>query len=71
MRFPEHSREGSPAHEDALRRLDAAREHQHDMTDALRASTGTPDSAAAMNVSAAKEKVAAREAWVKWTQLGY
>jgi hypothetical protein len=70
--FPEQPREGSEAHSDARRRLDEARTEQSDMSDALDDSKETSGEAdAASDLSAAKEKVAAREAWVSWIERGY
>ncbi len=72
MRFPEQPREGSEAHSDAVRRLDAARTEQRDRSDALDESKETrSEDQAAADLSEAKEKVAAREAWVSWIERGY
>ena len=72
MRFPEQAREGTSAHDDALRRRDAARAHESDMKDALATSEGTPrERAATTRLAAASEQTAAREAWVSWIERGY
>ena len=72
MRFPETSRAGTEAHRSALSRLDAAQAHQRKSNDAHEASRETPgQSAAANELSAANEIVAAREAWVSWVERGY
>jgi hypothetical protein len=72
MRFPETTRVGSEGHRDAIRRLDAAKEDRRSRSELHRAAHGTerePD--AASGLAAADERVAAREAWVKWVERGY
>ena len=72
MEFSEDPREGTEAHSDAMRRLDDARTEQTEMSDALdesKETSGEPDAAA--DLSAAKEKVAAREAWLAWVERGH
>jgi hypothetical protein len=72
MRFPEQAREGTPAHADALRRRDQARDHRRDMGDALAASEGTANErVATVRLAEATEQAAAREAWVSWIERGY
>lgn len=72
MGFQDQALGGSEAHTDALRRLDEARDHQHEMQDALDASKETAsEDAAATDLAAANEKKAAREAWVTWIERGY
>jgi hypothetical protein len=72
MRFPEHTRDGSEAHSGALRRLDEAHSQQRKATDDHEASRQTPgERAAASNLAAADEQVAAREAWVSWVERGW
>jgi hypothetical protein len=72
MRFPEHARVGTEAHDQALHRRDVARGHQRDMRDALQASRGTSsERAATTELAAASEQTAAREAWVSWIERGY
>jgi hypothetical protein len=72
MRFPEQARKGSEVHADALRRLDDARDHQHDMQDALEASKdASSERAAVTELAAASNKAAACEAWLIWVERGY
>ena len=72
MRFPEQPREGTPAHDDAIRRLADARDHQHHMSDELDGSKATAsERSATANLAAANETLAAREAWVSWVERGY
>jgi hypothetical protein len=72
MRFPEEAREGSEGHAEALRRLDAARDDEREVHEALEASNGSPsEPAAAVGLTAAREKTAAREAWLGWVERGY
>ena len=69
---PENPREGTEAHESALRRLDAARTDQRQKSETHDA---TQDAAsereAAGDLAEANEELAAREAWVKWIERGY
>jgi hypothetical protein len=68
----ERSREGSEAHESALRRLDAARVGQRRRSELHAAAQHTPsERAAASELAGANEQLAAREAWVKWVERGY
>jgi len=72
VRFPETTRIGSQGHKDAIRRLDAAKEHRQHRIESHRAAQGTQQEADAANgLAAAEEQVAAREAWVKWVERGY
>jgi hypothetical protein len=72
MRFPENPRQGTEAHKDALRRLDAARGEQRERSDAHDAAQETPgEPAAAGELARADDELAAREAWVKWIERGY
>jgi hypothetical protein len=72
MRFPETTRVGSEGHRDAIRRLDAAKAHRRWRSELHRAAQGTErERAAASGLAAADERVAAREAWVKWVERGY
>jgi len=72
MRFPETTRVGTQAHNDAVRRLEAAEAEQHQRIEAHRAAQGTErERDAAESLAAAEEQVAAREAWVKWVERGY
>jgi hypothetical protein len=59
-------------HADALRRLDAARDHQRDTREALVESLGTDEEPAAeSDLAHAKERAAAREAWLVWLERGF
>jgi hypothetical protein len=72
MRFPEQTRKGSEAHRSALSRLADARNKQRrtsESHDQARQTSGEP--AAATELSAANEQLAAREAWVLWIERGY
>jgi hypothetical protein len=72
MRFPEIPREGTEAHKDALRRLDAARGEHRGRNDAHDAAQDTPDEpAAASELVRANDELAAREAWAKWIARGH
>jgi hypothetical protein len=72
MRFPETTRVGSEGHKDAIRRLDVAREERRRRGEDRRAAQGTGrERDADRGVAAADERVAAREAWVKWVERGY
>ena len=72
MRFPEQPREGTPANDDAIRRLAHARDHQHHMSAALEESkTTSTERSATANLAEANESLAAREAWVSWVERGY
>ena len=71
MTFPEQPREGSPAHDEAARRLDQARDDQHDRQSALENARGTSDEfGAATDLTAARDRTAAREAWLVWIERG-
>ena len=72
MRFPETTREGSKGHQDALRRLDAAKvehRHQRELQQAAKGTVNERDAADAL--AASDEQLAAREAWVSWVERGY
>jgi hypothetical protein len=72
MRFPEETREGSQGHAEALRRLGEARHDEREKHEALAASSDSSgEPAAAIGLAAAREKTAAREAWVDWVERGY
>ena len=71
MRFPERSRRGDAAHTSAVERLDEARDRQDDLTTRAAAAVGTPDeNPAADALGAARDRVAAREAWLIWVERG-
>jgi hypothetical protein len=72
MRFPETARKGTEGHRDAVRRLEQAKVEQHHTSERLDAATGTvAERAAADELAASREQVAAREAWVSWVERGY
>jgi hypothetical protein len=72
MRFPETTRVGSDGHKEAIRRLDAAKEDRRRRSEHHQTAHGTDhERGAAAGVAAADERVAAREAWVKWVERGY
>lgn len=72
MTFPERARKGSTAHVDAVRRLDQARDRQHETQEALDASAGTPsERTAEQDLANAREQTAAREAWLVWLERGF
>jgi hypothetical protein len=72
MRFPETTRVGSEGHKDAIRRLDDAREERRRRAEDRRVAQGTGrERDADGGLAAADERVAAREAWVKWVERGY
>jgi hypothetical protein len=72
MMFPETTRVGSEGHQDAIRRLDAAKADRRWRSELYRAAQGTERARdAAAGLAAADERLAAREAWVKWVERGY
>jgi hypothetical protein len=72
MRFPETPRTGTEGHRDAVRRLEEAKADQHQTSERHDAATGTIDErAAADDLAASRERLAAREAWVNWVERGY
>lgn len=71
MRFPEASRHGDDAHTDAVRRHGEARDQQRRLGKAADAALGTPhESRAAADLYDAKDRFAAREAWMLWIERG-
>jgi len=69
---PDNPREGTEAHESAVRRLDAARSDQHDKSEAHDAAQDpATEREAGSELAEANEELAAREAWVKWIERGY
>jgi hypothetical protein len=68
----ENPREGTEAHDSALRRLDTARTGQREKREA-HDETHDPvaEREAASDLAEANEELAAREAWVKWIERGY
>jgi len=72
MSLPQSPRTGEQAHEDAVQRLDAARddqEHRGDEADA--AENRADEMSAGVELSAANERVAASEAWLNYVERGY
>jgi hypothetical protein len=65
------NRHGEEAHTDAVGRLDEALDRQRDLADRAEAAEGTSDEdQAADALGSARNEVAAREAWVVWTERG-
>lgn len=72
MKFPELSRQGTEAHDSAVRRRDVARSQQRVRRDALVAARGTDEERSATSeLAAANQEVVAREAWLSWVERGY
>jgi hypothetical protein len=72
MTFPRNSRTNGAAHDEASHKLEAALEDQARLCDENRAARGSSDElGAGVRLAAANEKVAAREAWVKYVEHGY
>lgn len=62
---------GEEAHTKAVEQLDEARERQRDLVDRADAAEGTSgEDKAAGDLEHARHQVAAREAWVVWTERG-
>ena len=71
MRFPERSRRGDATHASAVERLGKARERQDELTTRAAAAVGTPtEQQTANDLGAARDRVAAREAWLVWVERG-
>ena len=69
---PDNPREGTEAHESAVRRLDAAKTDQRRKSEAHDATQDPAEEReAATDLAEANEELAAREAWVKWIERGY
>ena len=69
MAEPRRHRDGEEAHADAVERLEAARTSQGDLDDRAEAAEGTAhEDEAADAQSAGRNRIAAREAWVVWTE---
>ena len=72
MTFPRNSQTDGAAHDEASHKLDAALEDQARLSDESTAAKGSSDELGAdIRLAAANEKVAAREAWVKYVEHGY
>jgi hypothetical protein len=64
-------RDGEAAHTAALEQLADARERQHTLDDRAEAAEGTSgEDQAADALETGRHQVAAREAWVVWTERG-
>ena len=71
MRVPPDPRVSDEAHIDAVEQLAEARERQRELTKSAEAAQWTSGEAhAAGELEAARHRVAAREAWVVWTERG-
>jgi hypothetical protein len=72
MTFPRHSQTSGEAHDEAHHKLGTALEDQARLSDENTAAQGSSDElGAGVRLAAANEKVAAREAWVKYVEHGY
>jgi hypothetical protein len=70
--LPLSPRTGGAAHTDAIQRLDAARDDQERLRQADDAAQGSEGELTAdVELSAAKERVAASEAWLSYIERGY
>jgi hypothetical protein len=64
-------RRDEDAHTDAVEQLDDALERQRDLVDRAEAAEGTSaEQEAADALGTARHEVAARDAWVVWTERG-
>jgi|KBSSwiStaDraftv2_1062776.scaffolds.fasta_scaffold2264392_1 hypothetical protein len=71
MRFPERSRRGDAAHASAVERLGEARERRDELKTSAAAAVGTAaEEQTADDLGAARDRVAAREAWLVWVERG-
>jgi len=71
MRFPDRSRRGDAAHASAVERLGEAREREDELTTRATAAVGTAaEERTADALCAARDRVAAREAWLVWIERG-
>ena len=71
MDQPRTPRRGEEANITAMEQLADARRRQRDLTVRAEAAEGTPDEEhAADALASARNRVAAREAWVVWTERG-
>jgi hypothetical protein len=72
MTLPHSPRTGGEAHAEAIRRLDTARDDQrrlHQADEDAKSSAREPS--AAVELSAANERVAASQAWISYIDRGY
>ena len=66
------ARTDQQVHEDAVQRLDAARHERERLREADGEAEGTEEQlSAGVELSAANERVAAREAWLGYLERGY
>jgi len=71
MGLPPNRRRGEEVHTDALGQLEDALERQRDLVYRAEAAEGTSgEQHAADALGTARHQVAAREAWVVWTERG-
>lgn len=71
IELPPTPRPGEEAHSEAVEHLTEARERQRDLVDRAEAAEGTSgEEQAADALESARHQVAAREAWVVWTERG-
>ena len=71
MRFPVRSRRGDPAHTKAIEQLDEARVTQDRLTNLADAAEGTQREAETAEArDDARDRFAAKEAWLIWIQRG-
>jgi len=70
--LPHSPRTAGQAHEDAVERLDAARDEQERRGEAADAAEDRADElSTGVELSAANERVAASEAWLSYIERGY
>lgn len=71
MRFPERSRRGDGAHTTAIEQLDQARVARNRLTERADAAEGTQREAETADArDAARDRFAAKEAWLIWIERG-
>jgi hypothetical protein len=71
MGSPDTPRRDEDVHAEAVGELDVAVDRQRDLVDRAEAAEGTPgEQAAADALGTGRHQVAAREAWVVWTERG-
>ena len=71
MRFPERSRRGDPAHTKAIEQLEEARVTQDRLADLADAAEGTQREAETADArDDARDRFAAKEAWLIWIERG-
>lgn len=71
LRFPERSRRGDEAHTKAIEQLDQARVARNRLTELADAAEGTQREAETADArDAARDRFAAKEAWLIWIERG-